>query len=201
MLEGAGIPVVETWELPEKPIDQAVGFSNSEAMSLLVRSLAKKGYRKFGYIGGSTLRDARGNMRRDGVIRSLDELGLASDRMISFGVPPISMEQGSQAIVRMLNRWPDTEVVVCVSDLLAFGAMAECQRLGMKVPDDIAFAGFGDYQISAYCHPKITTVHVDCYGIGKVAAQKISRAIRGEESPGQEKTTIVDFSVIERESA
>lgn len=200
MLEGAGIPVVETWELPENPIDQVVGFSNSDAMALLVTSLAEKGYRKFGYIGGSTLQDTRGNMRRDGVIRSLDELGLPSNRMISFGVPPISMEQGSQAIIPMLNRWPDTEIVVCVSDLLAFGAMTECQRLGMKVPDDIAFAGFGDYQISAYCHPRITTVHVDCYGIGKMAAHKISQAIRGAEIPSHQKTTIMDYNVIERES-
>ena len=35
MLESAGIPVVETWELPPKPIDQVVGFSNEEAMALL----------------------------------------------------------------------------------------------------------------------------------------------------------------------
>ncbi len=40
MLAKASIPVVETWELPENPINQVVGFSNSEAMALLVRTLA-----------------------------------------------------------------------------------------------------------------------------------------------------------------
>ncbi|TIN15557.1 MAG: LacI family DNA-binding transcriptional regulator, partial [Mesorhizobium sp.] len=54
LLNNAGIPVVETWELPSKPIDQVVGFSNEEAMRLLVKTLARKGYRKFGYIGGTT---------------------------------------------------------------------------------------------------------------------------------------------------
>ena len=43
MLESAGIPVVETWDLPAKPIDQVVGFSNEEAMGLLVKTLASQG--------------------------------------------------------------------------------------------------------------------------------------------------------------
>ncbi|NEH53936.1 LacI family DNA-binding transcriptional regulator, partial [Rhizobium leguminosarum] len=109
MLAKAGIPVVETWELPENPINQVVGFSNSEAMALLVRTLASQGYRKFGYIGGTTARDTRGSQRRSGFQKTVEELGLGPGRMISFGVPPITMEQGGQAIVSLLERWPDTE--------------------------------------------------------------------------------------------
>ncbi|OWK21112.1 hypothetical protein AJ88_21250 [Mesorhizobium amorphae CCBAU 01583] len=99
--------MVETWELPAKPIDQVVGFSNEEAMGLLVKTLARKGYRKFGYIGGTTSRDTRGSQRREGFVRAIEELGLPPGRLVSFGVPPISIEQGGQAVVSMLERWPD----------------------------------------------------------------------------------------------
>ncbi|MEX0828392.1 MAG: LacI family DNA-binding transcriptional regulator, partial [Haliea sp.] len=34
LLMGAGIPIIETWDLPADPIDRVVGFSNSEAMEL-----------------------------------------------------------------------------------------------------------------------------------------------------------------------
>ncbi|MBY3087764.1 LacI family DNA-binding transcriptional regulator [Rhizobium laguerreae] len=199
MLAQADIPVVETWELPEDPINQVVGFSNSEAMALLVRTLASQGYRKFGYIGGTTARDTRGSQRRTGFQKTVEELGLGPGRMISFGVPPITMEQGGQAIVSLLERWPDTEVVLCVSDLSAFGAIMECTRRGMKVPRDIAIAGFGDYEISSICHPRITTINVDCYGIGRQAAARLLDALHTGEATGDE-ITLTGYKVVLRES-
>jgi LacI family transcriptional regulator, gluconate utilization system Gnt-I transcriptional repressor len=200
MLRNAGIPIVETWDVPSDPIDQVVGFSNMEAMALLVRALAGRGYQKFGYIGGTTARDTRGSQRRAGFLKAVEELGLSPGRVISFGVPPISMEQGGQAIVSMLERWPDTDVVLCVSDLSAFGALMECQRRGLRVPQDIAIAGFGDYEISACCHPRITTINVDCYGIGRQAAGRLLMALQGD-GRGSEEIVLTGYKVILRESA
>lgn len=201
MLVAAGIPVVETWDVPSDPIDQVVGFSNVEAMALLVRKLADKGYKRFGYIGGTTERDTRGSQRRIGFQRALTELGLPADRLISFGVPPISIEQGGQAVVSMLARWPDTDVVICVSDLSAFGALMECQRRGMQVPKDVAIAGFGNYEIAACCHPRITSVDVECYEIGRRAALRLRSAILGERDPSLGSIELTRVRVVERESA
>lgn len=201
MLVAAGIPVVETWDVPPDPIDQVVGFSNVEAMALLVRKLADKGYKRFGYIGGTTERDTRGSQRRAGFQRALTELDLPADRLISFGVPPISIEQGGQAVVSMLARWPDTDVVICVSDLSAFGALMECQRRGMQVPRDVAIAGFGNYEIAACCHPRITSVDVECYEIGRRAAQRLRAAILGERDPSLGSIELTRVRVVERESA
>jgi LacI family gluconate utilization system Gnt-I transcriptional repressor len=201
LLKNSGVPVVETWDLPTNPIDQVVGFSNEEAMALLVRKLAEKGYTRFGYIGGTTERDTRGNQRRSGFQRALKELGLPSDRVISFGVPPISMEQGGQAVVSMLNRWPDTRVVICVSDLSAFGALMECQRRGLRVPEDVAIAGFGNYEVAACSNPRMTTVDVECYSIGRQAAQRLRQSIQGELETGQDSIVLTRIRVVERESA
>ena len=201
MLKGAGIPVIETWDVPADPIDQVVGFSNEEAMALLVRKLAEKGYKRFGYVGGTTERDTRGSQRRRGFQRALADLGLPDDRTISFGVPPISVEQGGQAVVSMLARWPDTQVVICVSDLSAFGALMECQRRGLRVPEDVAIAGFGNYEIAACCHPRITTVDVECYEIGRRAATRLKAAIQGTLDNLDGAIELTRIKVIERESA
>jgi LacI family gluconate utilization system Gnt-I transcriptional repressor len=119
---------------------------------------------------------------------------------MSFGVPPITMQQGAQAIVSMLERWPDTDVALCVSDLSAFGALMECKRRGMRVPQDIAIAGFGDYEISSICHPRITTINVDCYGIGKQAAARLLDALQNGNEAGDE-ITLTSYKVVLRESA
>ncbi len=201
LLISAGIPVVETWDMPPDPIDQVVGFSNEDAMALLVRRLAEKGYRRFGYIGGTTERDTRGSQRRNGFQRVLNELGLPADRLISFGAPPISIEQGGQAVVSMLARWPDTEMVICVSDLSAFGALMECHRRGLRVPEDVAIAGFGNFEVAAYSHPRITTVDVECYEIGRRAALRLRDAIAGKRDPSLGSIELIRIRVVERESA
>lgn len=201
MLLNAAIPVVETWDLPADPLDMVVGFSNAEAMALLVRTLAARGYERFGYIGGTTERDTRGSQRRTGFVAALKRLSLPHDRLISFGVPPISMEQGAAALVSMLERWPDTQVVMCVSDLSAFGALMECHRRGIRVPQDVAIAGFGNYEISEYSYPGITSLDVGCYEIGNLAARQLIGAIEGggqvEEPEGM---IMTNYHVVERGS-
>jgi LacI family transcriptional regulator, gluconate utilization system Gnt-I transcriptional repressor len=200
MLSSASIPVIETWDLPLEPIDQVVGFSNEEAMRLLITTLAAKGYRRFGYVGGRTTRDSRGEQRRKGFMRALDELGFVPGRIVSWGVPPISIEHGGPAIMTLLERWPDTEVVAFVSDLPAFGALMECKRRNIQVPERVAIAGFGDYEVGGFSHPRMTTVNVDCYGIGKLAARRVIELLQAGSRNRHDEIILTSFRVVERES-
>lgn len=202
LLENAGIPVIETWDLPPKPVCHVVGFSNAEAAETLVKHLFGRGYRKIGFIGGTSNRDTRGADRRLGYERAMAALGLNDTRIISFGTPPISMKQGGEALARLVDQWPDVEAAICVSDLSAFGALTECQRRNWHVPKRIAIAGFGDFEISSCSHPTITTVSVKSYDIGRQAGELLLRAIEGERSrtPTAAETILTEYEVIARES-
>ena len=134
MLANAGIPIVETWDLPTEPLGSVVGFSNREAGAAMARYLHARGRRRIGYIGGATNRDARGAQRRSGFLAAMRELGLPRGRTVGVGKPPSSMSQGAEGLELMLSQWPDTDAIVCVSDLLAFGVLSECQRRGIEVP-------------------------------------------------------------------
>lgn len=203
LLEKAGIPVVETWDLPARPVRHVVGFSNADAAESLVRYLHGKGYRRIGFIGGTSNRDTRGADRRLGYERAVAALGLGESRIISFGTPPISMKQGGEALARLVDQWPEVEAAICVSDLSAFGALTECQRRGWRVPERIAIAGFGDFEISSCSHPTITTVGVNCYEIGRKTGDLLLRAIEGERTnrPLAAETISTAYAVIARESA
>jgi len=202
MLRAAAIPVVETWDLPAEPIEHTVGFSNAEATAALVRQLHAKGYRHIAFIGGTSNRDTRGADRRRGYGEAIRELGLPDGRVISFGQPPISMSQGAEAITQLVRQWPDVDAVICVSDLSAFGALMECQRQGWAVPGRIAVAGFGDFEVSRSCHPRLTTVAIDCDAIGRAAGELLLRAIDaarlGERLPAE--TLLIPFGIEQRES-
>ena len=88
MLRAAGVPVVETWDLPQDPIEHTVGFSNAEATAAMVRHLHARGYRRIAFIGGTSNRDTRGADRRRGYSDAIKALGLPDGRVISFGQHP-----------------------------------------------------------------------------------------------------------------
>lgn len=203
LLEAAGIPVIETWDVPDKPIEHVVGFSNAAATNALVHHLHGRGYRNIGFIGGTSNRDTRGADRRQGYIQAIEQLGLPRGRVISFGKPPISMEQGAQAIVHLVSQWPDVDAAVCVSDLSAFGALMECHRRGWAVPGRIAIAGFGDFEVARCAYPSITTVSVDAKEIGRAAGNLLLRAIEAQRSQQQipPEMMLMPFVVIARESS
>ncbi len=177
MLSNAGIPVVETWDLPAHPIGHVVGFSNAATMHGMVDHLVARGLTRIGFIGGDTEADTRGADRRRGYMAAMARHGLAADRLIDAGKPPISMREGAVAMGRLLDTLPETQAVICVSDLTAFGALTECQRRGVRVPQDIAIAGFGAYEIAGISHPTITTIDPQCRLIGTQAAEVILQVL------------------------
>lgn len=199
LVTNSGIPVIEMWDLPKQPIGKVVGFSNKQAAKLMVKHLYKGGYRRIGFIGGETSEDMRALDRRIGFIEALKELGLCPDRLIATGKPPIAMGQGKKSITKILQKWPDTDAVMCVSDPLAFAAMAECQRRGMSVPDDIAICGFGAYDISENAFPSISTVDVRSEEIGRLVARKILQMLDSESTEVKQQQ-IVEPKLIIRNS-
>ncbi|MCY0096897.1 LacI family DNA-binding transcriptional regulator [Hoeflea ulvae] len=200
MLENAGIPVIETWDLPPDPIDSVVGFSNAEASAMIVRHLVSTGRSKIAFLGGDTSRDTRGFDRRRGFVRTMQELKLDATRLAEIGPPPISMREGADALARLMAKWPDTEAVVCVSDLVAYGALTECQRLGIEVPGEMAVAGFGAYEISDICVPPITSVDPHCYQIGLLSAGRILELLSDEEDGKSHRQTVLDPGLLIRAS-
>lgn len=187
LLENADIPVIETWDLPENPVGHVVGFSNAGAVRSMVDHFVSVGITRIAFIGGDADRDTRGTDRRAGFIEAMRSHGLQADRLIAAGTPPISMKEGADAMGRLLQTLPDTQAVICVSDLSAFGALTECQRRGINVPGQIAVAGFGDYEIAGICVPSLTTIDPMPREIGRQAAALILDVRDGTQ---KEATTI-----------
>jgi LacI family gluconate utilization system Gnt-I transcriptional repressor len=182
LLENAAIPVVETWDLPDAPIGHVVGFSNAAAVREMVDHFVAQGLERIAFIGGDADRDTRGTDRREGFIAAMQRHGLDATRLIAAGPPPISMREGAVAMGRLLDDLPDTQAVIAVSDLSAFGALTECQRRGVAVPGQIWLAGFGDYEISGISVPALTTINPFPREIGARTAALILDVLDGKQN-------------------
>jgi LacI family gluconate utilization system Gnt-I transcriptional repressor len=173
LLSRARVPVIETWDIPSDPIGHVVGFSNVDVIKPLVDHLIRLGVTKVGFIGGDTDSDTRGIDRRSGFVNAMQFHGLSAHRLVGSGAPQNPMRNGSDGLNELLDTWPDTQGVVCVSDLVAFGALSACQRRGICVPDQIALVGFGAYDISQACTPTLTTIDPQPQTMGRIAAQRV----------------------------
>lgn len=199
-LANSGVPVIETWDQPRDPIDSSVGFSNANAASLVAHHFHDLGHTKIGFIGRHTQKDTRGYARRDGFLSTLKELGLDDTRVASTGPPPTTMEAAARALGDLLARHPDTQAVMCVTDTAAFGVAMECHRRGIRVPEDLAIAGFGADEISTNCVPRLTTVDVGTYNIGTQAGEIIKAALSQSQDGHTPRQVETSCTLIPRES-
>ena len=198
MLADAAVPVVEVWELVDRPLDMAVGFSNERAASEIARTLLARGCRRVVLLSAPAGRERRSDQRRAGFRRAMAEAGLSADR--DLGVEePSHARSGAAALPAILRRWPDADAVFCANDNLAAGLIAECHRRGVAVPGRLAVAGFGDFDIAAATYPSLTTVRVPSYAIGRQAACLVLDRLAGAPPPAQ--AIDLGFEVVRRESA
>jgi len=169
LMRESGIPIVQLWDWPARPIDNVVGFSNEDVAGGVVRFLAGRGYRRLAYLGETNDEGTRGARRRMGFVREVEALKLGPVRLHNQAPPPLNMLEGRAALPHMLKRWPDIDAIVCVSDPCAFGVLTEAQALGLQVPSQLAVVGFGDFDVSRCCTPALTTVAVDGARVGREA--------------------------------
>lgn len=194
-LTRAGIPVVEIWDLTEKPIDMAIGFSHEQVGRDVARHLVKKGYRRFGVI---SVNDPRGLRRCESFKAELARQGIG-DCPFETLPAPATLEGGRRGLWRMLE-YTRPDIIVCSSDTLAEGVLMEAASRGMHVPDDLAVMGFGDLTMAAQLHPALSTVKVGGADIGKRTAAALLERFQMAAARGP---VCIDtgFSIIDRESA
>ncbi|MCM0021765.1 MAG: LacI family DNA-binding transcriptional regulator, partial [Tagaea sp.] len=194
----SGVPIVETWELPETPIDMVAGFDNFAAIAALTASLVAKGYRRFAYLTGDHRRLLRLRQRLAGLRHVLQASGLALDDGNLFE-RSASYDNGAEVIRELLRRKSGVDVLVCSGDVYAIGAILECARLGVRVPGDMAIAGFGGFDLGHLLTPELTTVQVRGREIGAAAAKLLLDRFDGRRARG--KVVDVGFSLVPGKSA
>lgn len=195
-LAQAGIPVVEAWDLSEDPLDMLVGFSHEKVGEQTARHLVAKGYKRFSVV---SISDPRGMRRCHSLIAELKRLGVGEVPMEVLA-PPATLEVGREGLQRLLDQPTQPEIVVCSSDTVAQGVLAEAASRGLKVPQDLAVMGFGDLSSAAHVYPALSTVSVDGKTIGLRVAQALLERFENPTSQHDPVRIDTGFTLIDRAS-
>lgn len=180
LVQSRGLPVIEMWDLPSDPLGHVVGFSNKDGMAQMVDHLVETGRRRLAFVGAAEGTDSRGAARRAGAVEAARKHGLPEVDVIDAGPAPISMRHGVQFIEDLGAKISQYDAILCVSDPVAFGCLSAAQRLGIRVPEDLAITGFGNFEVASVCTPRITTVDAHAADIGRQVTSVLGKIMAGQ---------------------
>ena len=99
-----------------------------------------------------------------------------------FCEKPYSIEAGREGFRQLLRAEVPFTAVICGSDVLAFGVLAECRALKVKVPDKLSITGFDDLEFAAHLTPPLTTIRVPAGEMGSRAAEYVINCVEAGTS-------------------
>ena len=197
IMESVACPIVQIMEIGPSPIDMMIGFSHYEAAKAGISHLLEQGYRRIGFLGARM--DPRVQRRLEGYQAAMSDADLFDPRRVVTTATPSSVTLGGTLLADLLAKAPDVEAVFCGNDDIALGALFECQRRRMSVPEQMAIVGFNDLEFMSCAVPTLTSVRTNRYEMGRDAAVMLIEAVEGRR-PAQ---PVIDlgFSVMKRQSS
>lgn len=183
-LVSCGIPLGHERELSTVSVDEVASAKT------MVAYLQEKRYARIGMIAGPD--DTPGGRYRlvgfrEGLGRDFD------DSLVEVG--DYSFESGQSAMVALIERGVDA--VFAANDRMAAGAIAAARRAGLRVPEDVAVAGFDDSGLAATHEPAITTMRQPWEQISAQMVSVLLEVIAGAEP----RSVILDTELVARASA
>ena len=194
MIKNAGIPVVETMELPENPIDMAVGLDHEDASYHVVKRMLDSGKKTIAYFGARL--DTRTKLRMNGYDRAMREAGLEPKHILTGEHSSFSLAEG--LLERALETYPQLDGVFCTNDDIAIGTLLSAQRRCIQVPQQLAVVGYNALDIGQTISPKLTSVDTPRFEIGEKSAELLLARLKGE--PLAEKIVDMGYKITEGES-
>ncbi len=144
-----------------------------------VAHLCKEGCTRIAYLAGPEGIPSSKD-REDGYLRALMDHGLFPDKEWVFPAG-LSVGEGAAAMDRILDGGRRPDAVFAFNDNVAFGAMRSLKARGLRIPEDVAVAGFSDSFASTIVEPGLTSVAQPLQEMGEKAAACLLRQLEGFE--------------------
>ncbi|RZL37295.1 MAG: LacI family transcriptional regulator, partial [Rubrivivax sp.] len=90
--------------------------------------------------------------------------------------------------------------VFAANDIMAIGLLGTLVAAGVRIPEDIALAGFDDIPVARYVSPALTTMHVPIAALGSQALDALADALDTSPPPGPADATVMPVQLVVRRS-
>ncbi|PYI56967.1 LacI family DNA-binding transcriptional regulator [Paenibacillus flagellatus] len=163
------------------PTVPVISYDRVQAAKSAVRHLIDQGHRRIAFIGGAGL---TGDMEREKRFRgyqyAMQEAGLdvKPDWVINAGWD-VGVSYSRMAALMDGDAGLRPTAVFAASDMMAISAMRAVAERGLRIPQDVAFVGLDNIEVSQFTSPPLTTIHIPKSEIGMMAAKVLVDQING----------------------
>lgn len=150
---------------------------NEEFVYKMILEMIKEGYKKFSYVSGPE-RTKDNQDRYRGFLKALNEKNIVPHLKFKGN---FTIESGYSVgkQIALLEDKPD--FVFCANDEMAVGLIRALKDSKVRIPSEIAVAGFDGIYLGDYIIPKLTTIKADYLDWGVYISQKMILLIKGHE--------------------
>ena len=149
-------------EVEQTLVDQVRVDSVAAARDMTAHLIAA-GHRRIATLGDSAgeFDTATARARTRGFEQAMAEAGLPVDRSLQYSCPEWTSADAFAVVRAAVDRGDRPDAIFCFTDSLAIGAVSALSSAGLRVPDDVAVAGFDDIVDGRFSVPPLTTVTFD----------------------------------------
>jgi len=164
-----GIPVIFFDRVPEHNQCPSIFIDNYKAAYNITNHLIEQGCKRIMHIGGNQLRNVYID-RFNGYKQALTDHNMVFEKDLLI-INDLSTAAGAEAAKQILTMPEMPDAVFAANDTCAIACMQVLKKEGIKIPQDIAFAGFNNDPTSCVIEPNLTTIDYKGYEMGEVAAK------------------------------
>jgi LacI family transcriptional regulator len=196
-----GIPVVFFDRTYPHNESTSIVIDNFKAAYDVTKHLLEQGCRRIMHLTGNTLRDVYSE-RLKGYKKALQDHKIPFDDKL-ICISNLSEQAGTDAAEAILKIIPSKrpDAVFSANDTAAVHCMMRLKAAGVKIPDQVAFAGFNNDPISKVIEPNLTTVNYSGYQVGEVAVMNLINHLKGLSSTKTTNTIVLRAELVVRESS
>jgi LacI family transcriptional regulator len=160
----------------ESPDFDSLTIDNYHGTHAMIEHLIGHGHTRIAIIKGTEL-NADATERLRGYAAALREHGMTADACLQAD-GDFSESAGYKAVHQLLALPERPTAIFACNDAMAIGALSALRDAGVKVPGEIALAGFDDVPIAAYLTPSLTSVTVGIHNLGVRAIETVLHAVQ-----------------------
>jgi LacI family transcriptional regulator len=192
------IPVVFFDRVSECNGCMSVVIDNFKAGYEVTSHLIEQGCRKIVHLGGNLLRNVYAERFR-GYKQALSDNKIIFDENLVI-ISDLSREAGTETAKKIMTMKTRPDGIFTSNDTSAVAVIVELLNAGIKIPEDIAIAGFNNEPISQVIQPNLTTVDYPAREIGEIAARSLIERLRSSQSDNLH-TIVLKHNLIVRKSS
>lgn len=172
------VPVIVGIDISDHAVP-VIAYDRINAAKSAVRHLLDQGHQEIGFIGGAGLTgDLKLEKRYRGYQYALQEAGIDVNPAWVIDAN-WQVETSYKRMLQLLQQPHRPTAMFAASDMMAFSAMRAVNEQKLRIPEDIAFIGLDNIELSEYTTPPLSSIDIPKYEMGRVAARTMLDFLNG----------------------